>query len=166
MSVSYGDAETTNCSQGRDGDAGALELAKGMSPYATGGGGVTFERKVAVLYLAHLINGDGAIEFGGGRRAVRVAFQQSPSNPVDDLVVTAAHVDEFEPPIELALAVRRSPKLVSSDKSTQGLIRQFVSALMDTPPDGTERRWGLVVAGPQRHAEQLQKLASSLAWLY
>ena len=158
--MSYGDSETTNFSQGRDGDAGAMDFAKGMSSYATGGGGVTFERKVAVLYLAHLLNGDGAIEFGGGRRAVSVAFQQSPSHPVDDLVVTAAHVDEFEPPIELALAVRRSPKLVSSDKSTQGLIRQFVSASMDTPPDGTDRRWGLVVAGPQRHAEQLQKLAS------
>ena len=35
---------------------------KGMSPYATGGGGVTFERKVAVTYLAHLLVGDGAAE--------------------------------------------------------------------------------------------------------
>ena len=89
-SISYGDSETANCSQGRDGDAGATELAGGMSPYATGGGGVTFERKVAVLYLAHLLIGDSAVEFGEGRCAVSVAFQQAPSYPVDDLVVTAA----------------------------------------------------------------------------
>ena len=38
-----------------------------MSPYATGGGGVTFERKVAVQYLAHLLVGDGAVEFGEGQ---------------------------------------------------------------------------------------------------
>ena len=163
MSMNYGDSETTNCSQGRDGDTGAIELAKGMSPYATGGGGVTFERKVAVLYLAHLLVGDGAVEFGEGRHAVSVAFQQAPSYPVDDLVVTAAHPDEFEPSMELALAVRRSPNLVSSDQSTQGLIRQFVRATIDVSPDGIERRWGLVVAGPQPHAERLQTLASLAA---
>ena len=163
MSMSYGDSETTNCSHGRDGDAAAPELAKGMSPYATGGGGVTFERKVAVLYLSHLLRGNGDVTFGEGRRAVSVAFQQAPDHPVDDLVVAAAHPDEIEPSMELALAVRRSPKLVSSDQSTQGLFRQFVSALTETAPDGTERRWGLVVAGPQPHAEQLQRLTSLAA---
>ncbi len=62
----------------------------GMSPYATGGGGVTFERKVAVQYLARLLAGDGASELGDGRRVVSVAFQQAPEHPVDDLVVSAA----------------------------------------------------------------------------
>ena len=73
------------------------------------------------------------------------------------------HPDELEPSLELALAVRRSPNLVSSDQSTQGLIRQFVRAAIDVSPDGIERRWGLVVAGPQPHAERLQTLASLAA---
>ena len=69
------------------GDIGATPPAPGVSPYATGGGGVTFERKVAVQYLAHLLVGDGAHELGVGRRVVSVAFQQAPVHPVDDLVV-------------------------------------------------------------------------------
>ena len=48
-----------------------------MSPYATGGGGVTFERKVAVQYLARQLTGDGTSELGDGRRVVSVAFQQT-----------------------------------------------------------------------------------------
>src|SRR6185437_8589536 len=47
-----------------------------MSPYPTGGGGVTFERKVAVRYLTRLLVGDGAAELGDGRIVVSVAFQQ------------------------------------------------------------------------------------------
>ena len=38
----------------------------GMSPYSTGGGGVTFERKVAVQYLTHLLISDGAVGLGDG----------------------------------------------------------------------------------------------------
>ena len=67
-----------------------------VSPYASGGGGVTFERKVAVTYLAHLLVGDGAAELGDQRRVVSVAFQQAPDHPVDDLVVSAARSDERE----------------------------------------------------------------------
>ena len=132
---------------------------KGMSPYATGGGGVTFERKVAVTYLAHLLVGDGAAEFGDERRVVRVAFQQAPAHPVDDLVVTAALADEIEPSLVLALGVRRAPDLVRSDESTQKLIRDFVRAVINSPTDGPEHRFALVVAGPQEQAEQLALLA-------
>ena len=111
-----------------------------MSPYATGGGGVTFERKVAVQYLAHLLVGDGAGELGDGRYAQSVAFQQAPDYPVDDLVVNAASPDELQPPLVLALAVRRSPDLVASDQSTRKLIREFVRAVVNTPTDGREHR--------------------------
>ncbi|MDV7198966.1 hypothetical protein R4172_15555 [Rhodococcus kroppenstedtii] len=48
-----------------------------MSPYATGGGGVTFERKVAVNYLAKMLTGSGASELGGGRFIPSVSFQQN-----------------------------------------------------------------------------------------
>ena len=139
----------------------ASESAVGMSPYATGGGGVTFERKVAVQYLAHLLVGDGAVELGDGRHVVSVAFQQAPDYPVDDLVVAAGRPEEREPSLLLALGVRRKPNLVLSDESTQKLIRDFVHAVINAPAGGPEHRLGLVVAGPQQHAEQLSELAST-----
>ena len=129
--MTQGNSERMNCPEGSNDDA-AIETAA-MSPYATGGGGVTFERKVAVQYLAHLLVGDGAVEFGEARRAVSVAFQQAPDHPGDDLVVCTARSDEVEPSLELAIEVRRSPSLVSSDESAQGLIRKFVRALKSVP---------------------------------
>ena len=134
-----------------------------MSPYATGGGGITFERKVAVQYLAHLLVGDSASELGDGRVVVSIGFQQAPNHPVDDLVVSAARPDEAEPSLVLSLGVRRSPSLVGSDASTCKLIRQFLGALLNAPTDEREHRLGLVVAGPQPHAEQIAKLADLAA---
>ena len=128
-----GDLETTP-EEAQDG-APPDASPKGMSPYATGGGGVTFERKVAVTYLAHLLVGDGAAELGDERRAMSVAFQQAPDHPVDDLVVTAAQADEIEPSLVLSLGVRRAPNLVRSDESTQKLIRDFVGAVINSPTD-------------------------------
>ncbi len=158
--MGYCDSEDTNIPQGTSGNTGSSESLSGTSPYATGGGGVTFERKVAVQYLAHLLLGDGAAEFGEGRLAVAVEFQQSPGHPVDDLVIHAANPDEAEPSLELALSVRRSPNLVQSDESTQELIRDFIRDVLKVRADSPELRLGLVVAGPQPHAQQLGKLAS------
>lgn len=132
---------------------------QGASPYATGGGGVTFERKVAVKNLAHLLTGNGATEFGDGRRVVSVAFQQAPDHPVDDLVVRAVCPNGLQPPLLLALAVRRSPKIVQSDEPSRKLILQFVRAVTDGPSDGQEYRLGLVVSGSQQHAKHLARLA-------
>ena len=157
------DSEETNIPERTVGNTGAVGSSVGMSPYATGGGGVTFERKVAVQYLAYLLVGDGAVEFGDGRCVVSVAFQQAPDYPVDDLVVAAARPEEREPSLLLALGVRRSPNLVFSDDSTQKLIREFVRAVINVPADGPERRLGLVVAGPQQHAQQLSELAGLAA---
>ena len=134
--------------------------AKGTSPYSTGGGGVTFERKVAVQYIAHLLLGDGAAELGDERRVVSVAFQQDPTYPVDDLVVEAARADENKPSLILAIAVRRAPDLVSSDESTLKLFRDFVRSVVNTPINGPEHRFALVVAGPQVHADQLAVLTN------
>lgn len=139
--------------------ASAAKPAAGVSPYATGGGGVTFERKVAVQYLTHLLVGDGAVEFGDGRLAVSVAFQQAPEHSVDDLVVRAACVDEVEPSLVLAVAVRRSPDLVQSDQPTKDLIRALLREVISAPVDGPEHRVALVVAGLQDHAAQLASLA-------
>ena len=131
----------------------------GASPYATGGGGISFERKVAVKYLALMLTGDGATELGNGRVVVRVAFQQAPTHWVDDLVVSASYPDEPDPSLILALGIRRAPRIVQSDESTRRLIRQFVHAVIDERPDGPEYRLGFVVAGPQNHARQMAELA-------
>ena len=141
------------------GGIGAAPSRQGMNPYATGGGGVTFERKVAVQYLTHLLVGDSANELGDGRRVVSVAFQQAPVHPVDDLVVSAACPDELQASLVIAIAVRRSPNLVVSDEKARHLIRQLIRAVIEAPTVGPETRLGLVVAGPQRHAQQLAKLA-------
>ena len=141
----------------------AAQSPQGMSPYATGGGGVTFERKVAVQYLAHMLVGDGATELGDGRRIVSVAFQQASAHPADDLVLSAARSDESQPSLVLAIAVRRSLNVVMSDESTRKLFRGFVRILLKPPRSGPEHRLALVVAGPQQHAEQLAKLADLAA---
>ena len=152
----------------RDGsDSPALDgspgpLSEGMSPYATGGGGVTFERKVAVHYLAHLLAGSGAPEFGDGRCLESVGFQQAPSESVDDLVLSAALPNEQAPSLVLALAVRRSPNLVQSDRDAQALVRQFVQAVT-TASEIPEHRLGLAVSGPGNHATQLARLAALAA---
>ena len=141
----------------------AAQSPQGMSPYATGGGGVTFERKVAVQYLAKMLVGDGATELGDGRRIVSVAFQQASAHPADDLVLSAARSDESQPSLVLAIAVRRSLNVVMSDESTRKLFRGFVRILLKPPRSGPEHRLALVVAGPQQHAEQLAKLADLAA---
>ena len=135
----------------------------GTHPYATGGGGFTLERKVAVRYLAHLLLGHNAPEYGDSRRVVSVGFQQSPLFPVDDLVVTAEYPDELQPSLVLQIAVRRSPKLVQSDESSRQLIRQFVAAITALPPHGPDHRFGLVVAGHQRPAAELAEVAAIAA---
>ena len=155
--------ERTSGAEESERRSNAGPVSPGMSPYATGGGGVTFERKVAVQYLARLLLGHGASELGDGRRVVSVAFQQAPEQPVDDLVVSAARPDEPEPSRVLAVAVRRAPVLVASDESTRKLVRAFVDAVGKVPTDGPEHRWCLVVAGSQPHAEQLAKLADVAA---
>ena len=72
------------------GAGGAAVAEAGSSPVSTGGGGVTFERKVAADYLAQLLLGHGAVGLGPSRVVVSVAFQRAPEFTVDDLVVGAA----------------------------------------------------------------------------
>lgn len=155
----------------RAGDGSAQDAAAsvgnsepdGTSPYASGAGGVTFERKVAVQLLTHMLVGTGIGEVTRGRRVVRVAFQQAPSEPVDDIVVTATLPNESKPSLTVALAVRRSPKLVQSDEDSQKLVRQLVEGLGTNSPDGQDHRLGLVVAGAQKPASELAQLAQLAA---
>ena len=148
---------------GGDGDIGHMRTSRGMSPYATGAGGVTFERKAAVQFLARLLVGDGASELGDGRNVERVEFQQAPDHPVDDLVVFAKRADEPEPSLVLALAIRRAPEFVQSNEDTRRLVRGFIHEVVTAPTEGPAHRVGLVVSGRQPHAEQLAQLARHAA---
>ena len=143
------------------GAAGGANLSpgSGASPDATGGAGVTFERKVAVQYLVCLLTGNTATEIGHSRRVDCVAFQQAPEHAVDDLVIHAVHPNGLEPPLVLALGVRRSPRIVRTDESSQKLILQFVRAAIKEPSDGNEYQFGIVVSGSPTHAMQLARLA-------
>ena len=143
----------------RRGTGGAAVAKAGSSPVSTGGGGVTFERKVAAVYLVRLLLGHGGVGLGPSRVVVSVAFQQAPEFTVDDLVVGAAMEGEDEPSLVLAVAARRTPNVVGGDEKSQGLFRSFVKQVLNLSADGPELRLGLAVAGPQDHAEQLAVLA-------
>jgi len=112
---------------------------RASSPYSTGGGGVTLERRVGALYLAGLLTGETAPELGDSRAVVGVRFQQSPRVPIDDLVIDGARPDETEPSVQLAIGIRRRPNVVPSDEDTQKLIVEFVRALLNAPSAGRRR---------------------------
>lgn len=130
-----------------------------VSPYSTGGGGVTFERRVAAHYLAMLLTGETASELRDNRVVRRVSFQQAPRLPVDDLVILAARPDEAEASLELAIAVRRRPNIVKSDSDTEALVVEYLRAVLTAPTESAERRLALAVAGTQPHTQQLAELA-------
>lgn len=142
---------------------GAVVAEAGSSPVSTGGGGVTFERKVAAEYLAQLLLTSGAVGLGPSRVVVSVAFQQAPQFTVDDLVIGAAGEGESEPSVVLAVAARRTPNVVDSDEKSQALFRTFVKQLQIMPADGPELLLGLAVNGPQDHVQQLAALAALAA---
>lgn len=147
----------------QEGEGGTVikpsSAAAAMSPYATGGGGVTFERKVAVGYLARMLSGSGSTELGESRSVVSVAFQQAPEHSADDLVVRAQRADEDKPSLVLALAARRAPDIIRSDPKARKLIGSLLEELRHDLGADVDHRVGLVVAGHQDHASQLAKLA-------
>ncbi|MCU1417160.1 MAG: hypothetical protein JWP32_1334 [Schumannella sp.] len=125
------------------------------SPYSTGGGGVTFERRVAVGYLAALATG-ATIAGINGTRVVEVAFQQAPLDAVDDLLVTTQPDGPSRARLTYAVGVRRRPALTRTDRDTEKLLADYL-----TPAVGNEEHeYGLVVAGTQTAATQLAALAA------
>ena len=137
------------------GGADAHEPAPGVPPFATGGGGVTFERRVAVSYLALMLTGETAPGLGG-RRITSVNFQQAPKSSVDDLVLETEGTGRH---LELAIGVRHKPDIVKSDEDTKKLIATFVTGLDKIDTEDREHRLALAVAGRQDHCEELAKLA-------
>jgi predicted DNA binding CopG/RHH family protein/uncharacterized DUF497 family protein len=131
----------------QDGETTGQAAERAASPYATGGGGVTFEHRVAARYLALMLTGNTSPELIDGRVITSIAFQQAPDSPVDDLVLHASRPGEQTPSLKIAVGVRRSPKLVPSDEDTQKLLGSYVEALLADPEQGVEQRLALVDAG-------------------
>ena len=125
------------------------------SPYSTGGGGVTLERRIVATYLARMLAGRSAPEIGGGRVIKRVALQQGPKHAVDDIVVTAELEDST---VTVAIASRRHPDFVTSDADTRKLVRTLLEEIA-SPGSTGEQRLVIAVAGHQDNAAQVQELA-------
>lgn len=129
------------------------------SPYSTGGGGVTFERRVAASYLAALLDG-GTVTGLDGRRVVQVAFQQAPTEAVDDLVLLAQGDDDASPSFTVAVGIRRRPLITPSDQDTQKLLTDYIRSLHQAEAAGSDQEYFLVVAGTQSPATQVAALAA------
>lgn len=93
------------------------------SPYASGGGGVTFAHRVAAVYLTSVLTGTRRTELGE-HPATSVSFQTAPAHAVDDLLVTADVAGE---PIDVAIACRATPNFVPSDADTVSLIKTVLA---------------------------------------
>lgn len=98
------------------------------STYASGGGGYQFEYRVATRYLSLLLRRASAPEFGSAMPVQRVAFQQAPTYPVDDLVLRAGSSTGQTPQVELSVAVRRRIVFSSRNQKTRELIGKLTEA--------------------------------------
>ncbi|OGS00608.1 MAG: hypothetical protein A2V88_17160, partial [Elusimicrobia bacterium RBG_16_66_12] len=87
----------------------------------------------------------------------RVAFQQAPAHPVDDLLLTAAR-DDGSDPLLLAIAVRRKPAFGTSDEDSGTLVGDLLAELRVAHP-GVEHGVAICVAGPQSAARQVSELS-------
>lgn len=130
------------------------------SPYATGGGGGTLEHRLGALLLTRLLTG-GPIAALNDLAPVHVAFQQTPTSIVDDFVATAPTADGTTT-IRVAIAARRHPAFITSDKKTNELIATLVAADLaaeaDTDP-ATVDRLCIAVSAWNNGAKQVAELA-------
>ncbi|MHA7984399.1 hypothetical protein ACX9R5_01215 [Rathayibacter sp. CAU 1779] len=95
-----------------------------------------------------------------GRRVVQVAFQQAPTEAVDDLVIHAQGNDDASPSFTVAVGIRRHPLFTPSDRDTQKLLTDYIRSLIEAEKVGSDQEYFLVVAGPQAPAGQLATLAA------
>lgn len=136
------------------------ENRTGASPYSTGGGGTRLEHRVGTVFLVRLLTA-GSVHELAERAPECVAFQQSPATSVDDLVITAPAPDSVSS-VCLAIAVRRAPRFIRSDKKTKELVAALVRADLDADHASdplVERRLAVAVSGHQMHAQELSELA-------
>jgi hypothetical protein len=130
--------------------AAAAEAAAptGANTYSTGGGGITFARRVAATYLACILTGSRRTEVD--ELPVRsLAFQTGPTHPVDDLLVVAGDHD-----FELAVACRATPYFVAGNKKTVELVESLLEEVAAHPTGHV----AVAVAGWKPEWEQVAKL--------
>ena len=129
------------------------------SPYATGGGGFALEHQFGALALTHLLTGDPIPELGDDATLTLVSFQAAYESPVDDLVLHGLCGDGGER--RVAVAVRRTPRLVPSDSRSVDLFASFLGFAEQHWEDLESGHWRLAVVGVP--GEPLRQLASLAA---
>jgi hypothetical protein len=144
--------------QKKDGKAVTGVQSAAASPYVTGGGGFTLERRIASIYLAHMLRGSTADELRS-RRGISVDLQAT-GELIDDIVVHAAREGEDSESLTLYVASRRAPKFVTSDDQTKKLLQKFIQAIALSGEEGVEREFAIAVAGVQTAPSQVADLAS------
>lgn len=127
------------------------------SPYASGGGGVRFEHRFGALCLARLLSGTVMPELGD-RAPTRVAFQQAPGSAVDDLVLVAEAEAGYRA-VRLAIACRRRPQFIRSNRETKDLVLSLVKADIAADSCEIEIRIAVAVSGRQAGAGEVAELA-------
>lgn len=129
------------------------------SPYSTGGGGVSLERRYGATLFAAVLTGDPIQGLGDEVRPEHIRFQALPSeSPVDDYEVTG--VGRNGERRTLAVGVRRAPTIAKSDEKFVKLVADFVRAL-EKHQSGIEKdeyRLGLAVAIGSTGAAELERL--------
>lgn len=126
----------------------------GSSPYATGGGGVTFERRVATRYLASLLTVAGHPETKDCP-VVRVDFQTGPRHYVDDLLV---HCADARFSYSLAIACRAKPNFVQSDDDT---VKLFLTVVREVVVHGGPGFGvGIASAGRSSQSREMAELTT------
>lgn len=105
-----------------------MTTAHAVSPELTGGAGYTYEDTVVAYYLASLLREEGAA--GQAGVVTRVAVQQAPAFPLDDLVVRFDHQGAER---MLSLQVRR--KVVISGAKSNTRFREILRSAAATLSD-------------------------------
>lgn len=129
--------------------AGQEIAVTGSSPYATGGGGVSFAHRVAGIYLASLLTGTRRTE-AGELPVRRVSFQTGPAHPVDDLLVECS---DDQTQVTLAVACRATPDFVQSDEATVKLVKALLEEVAKFDTDA--HRVAVAAAGRSNQWDQL-----------
>jgi tetratricopeptide (TPR) repeat protein len=115
----------------------------GVSPYASGGGGIVLEHAYGAVMLSSLLTGDPVTELGDDATVTSVRFQARRVSPVDDLLVSGKARGEER---QVSIGVRRAPKITAKDKKTARLLASYVQMVVEHWEDLLARRWRLCLA--------------------
>jgi len=139
-------------------DASNLGADVPSSPYAAGGGGFSFERRVGAYCLARLLSGT-VMSVLSERTPTRVGFQQRATSAVDDLVLVTDAGDGARS-MRLAVACRRRPQITRGNRETKELFVSLVRADLaaDRSAD-VEDRIAIAASGRQGAAKEVAQLA-------